>query len=130
MDTPTWRGAYDRFLILPQGRINLVTLQPFAELAEQGIPERELWRRTWAQREAFDPVWDMVEEHSTGYSGAFARQATLNQASLAKPISLDIVNALEQSAREEAIILAVSGVMIDGNDVQACLLYTSPSPRD
>lgn len=119
MDTPTWRGAYDRFLILPQGRINLVTLQPFAELAEQGIPERELWRRTWAQREAFDPVWDMVEEHSTGYSGAFARQATLGQASLAKPITLDIVNALEQSAREEAIILAVSGVMIDGNDAQA-----------
>jgi YVTN family beta-propeller protein len=119
MDTPTWRGAYDRFLILPQGRINLVTLKPFAELAEQGIPERELWRRTWAQREAFDPVWDMVEEHSTGYSGAFARQVTLNQASLAKPITLDIVNALEQSAREEAIILAVSGVMIDGNDARA-----------
>ena len=61
----------------------------------------------------------MVEEHSTGYSGAFARQATLNRASLAKPITLDIVNALEQSAREEAIILTVSGVMIDGNDAQA-----------
>lgn len=119
MDTPTWRGAYDRFLILPQGRINLVTLQPFAELAELGIPERELWRRTWGQREAFDPVWDMVEEHSTGYSGAFARQATLNQASLSKPITSDIINALEQSAREEAIILAVSGVMIEGNNARA-----------
>ena len=119
MDTPTWRGAYDRFLILPQGRINLVTLQPFAELAELGVPERELWRRTWGQREAFDPVWDMVEEHSTGYSGAFARQATLNQASLLKPITSDIINALEQSAREEAIILAVSGVMIEGNNARA-----------
>jgi hypothetical protein len=119
MDTPTWRGAYDRFLILPQGRINLVTLQPFAELAELGIPERELWRRTWGQREAFDPVWDMVEEHSTGYSGAFARQATLNQASLSKPITSDIISALEQSAREEAIILAVSGVMIAGNNARA-----------
>ena len=119
MDTPTWRGAYDRFLILPQGRINLVTLQPFAELAELGIPERELWRRTWGQREAFDPVWDMVEEHSTGYSGAFARQATLNQASLSKPITSGIINALEQSAREEAIILAVSGVMIEGDNARA-----------
>ena len=119
MDTPTWRGAYDRFLILPQGRINLVTLQPFAELAELGIPERELWRRTWGQREAFDPVWDMVEEHSTGYSGAFARQATLNQASMLKPITSDIINALEQSAREEAIILAVSGVMIEGDNARA-----------
>ena len=119
MDTPTWRGAYDRFLILPQGRINLVTLQPFSELAELGIPERELWRRTWGQREAFDPVWDMVEEHSTGYSGAFARQATLNQASLSKSITSDVINALEQSAREEAIILAVSGVMIEGNNARA-----------
>ena len=119
MDTPTWRGAYDRFLILPQGRINLVTLQPFAELAELGIPERELWRRTWGQREAFDPVWDMVEEHSTGYSGAFARQATLNQASLSKSITSDIIKALEQSAREEAIILAVSGVMIEGDNARA-----------
>ena len=123
MDTPTWRGAYDRFLILPQGRINLVTLQPFAELAEQGIPERELWRRTWAQREAFDPVWDMVEEHSTGYSGAFARQVTLNPVSLAKPITLDIINALEQSAREEAIIIAVSGVMVEGNNGQTVSMH-------
>ena len=24
MDAPTWRGAYDRFLILPQGRLNII----------------------------------------------------------------------------------------------------------
>lgn len=116
MDTPTWRGAYDRFLVLPQGRINLVTLPAFAALAEQGIPERELWRATWGFREQFDPVWDMVLEHSTGYSGAYARQVTLSQASLADPVTLDLISALEQSAREEAIILVGDAVLIDGDE--------------
>ena len=110
MDTPTWRGAYDRFLILPQGRINMVTLPPFAALAEQGIPERELWRFSWGQREEFDPVWDMVLEHSTGFSGAFARQVTLNEQSIADDLTLDLVRSLEQSAREGAIILTGHGV--------------------
>ena len=122
MDTPTWRGAYDRFLILPQGRVNLATLPPFLALAEQGIPERELWRVTWASREQFDPVWDMVLEHSTGFSGAFGRQVTLNQASLADATTLDLVNALEQSAREEAIILTGDGVMMKGDSAQPVTL--------
>ena len=117
MDTPTWRGAYDRFLILPQGRINMVTLPPFAALAEQGIPERELWRFTWGLREAFDPVWDMVLEHSTGYSGAFARQVTLNQQSVGDTITLDLLTALEQSAREDVVILKSHGAFIRGDTV-------------
>ena len=111
MDTPTWRGAYDRFLILPQGRINMVTLPPFAALAEQGIPERELWRFSWGQREEFDPVWNMVLEHSTGFSGAFARQVTLNEQSITDDLTLDLVQSLEQSAREDAIILTGHGVL-------------------
>ena len=24
MDAPTWRGAYDRWMILPQGRLNII----------------------------------------------------------------------------------------------------------
>lgn len=112
MDTPTWRGAYDRFLILPQGRINMVTLPPFAALAEQGIPEREMWRFSWGQREEFDPVWDMVLEHSTGFSGSFARQVTLSQASLNDELTGDLLAALEQSAREEAVVLIGSGAFI------------------
>ena len=93
-------------------------MPPFLALAEQGIPERELWRATWANREPFDPVWDMVLEHSTGFSGAFARQVTLSQASLTDEVTLDLVQALEQSAREEAIILTGHGVMMKGDDVQ------------
>jgi len=122
MDTPTWRGAYDRFLILPQGRINMVTLPPFAALAERGIPERDLWRFSWGLREEFDPVWDMVLEHSTGYSGSFARQVTLNQQSLSDTLTADLVAALEQSAREEAVVLVGSGVLLEAEESHSVTL--------
>ena len=112
MDAPTWRGAYDRYLILPQGRINMVTLPPFAALAEQGIPERALWRNTWGNRERFDPVWDMVLEHSTGFSGTFARQVTLHQSTSNSHLTTDLLNALELSDREGAIVLVGDGVFI------------------
>jgi YVTN family beta-propeller protein len=124
MDTPTWRGAYDRFLILPQGRINMVTLPPFAALAEQGIPERALWRNTWANRESFDPVWDMVLEHSTGVSGSFGRQVTLNQTSVASDLTPDLIGALEQSDREGAVVLVGEGVFIaDGKAEPVTLTF-------
>ena len=123
MDTPTWRGAYDRFLILPQGRINMVTLPPFAALAEQGIPERELWRFSWGLREEFDPVWDMVLEHSTGYSGSFARQVTLSQQSVSDGLTGELMTALEQSAREEAINLVGHGVFLGSASSQPVSLH-------
>ena len=122
MDTPTWRGAYDRFLILPQGRINMVTLPPFAALAEQGIPERDMWRFSWGNREEFDPVWDMVLEHSTGFSGAFARQVTLSQQSLSDELTVDLVAALEQSAEEEAIVLVGNGILLSEGEPQPVAL--------
>jgi hypothetical protein len=123
MDTPTWRGAYDRFLILPQGRINMVTLPPFAKLAEQGIPERELWRFSWGLRDEFAPVWDMVLEHSTGFSGSFARQVTLSKQSLAEDTTIDLLAALEQSAREEAIQLVGNGMFLGSEKPQSEALF-------
>ena len=115
--------AYDRFLILPQGRINMVTLPPFAALAEQGIPERELWRFSWGLREEFDPVWDMVLEHSTGFSGSFARQVTLSKQSLADDTTMDLLAALEQSAQEEAIELVGNGVFLGAKKPQSEALF-------
>jgi YVTN family beta-propeller protein len=123
MDTPTWRGAYDRFLILPQGRINMVTLPPFAALAEQGIPERELWRFSWGLREEFDPVWDMVLEHSTGYSGSFARQVTLSKHALADDSAIGLLAALEQSAREEAVQLVGNGIFLASSKTRPVSLF-------
>jgi DNA-binding beta-propeller fold protein YncE len=114
MDAPTWRGAYDRFLILPQGRLNVIDFDFYARVAEIGIPERNVWQFSWSGRKRFDPVWNMVLEGSTGFSGSFARQVTLNKASLKDDLTHDLLSALELSASEGAIVLEGEGVFIDG----------------
>ena len=115
MDAPTWRGAYDRFLILPQGRLNIIDFDFYRAIAEQGIPERNMWQFSWAGRRRFDPVWDMVLEGSTGFSGSFARQITLKQRNAKDDLTLDLLDALELSAREGGIVLQVEGVMIEAD---------------
>lgn len=110
MDAPTWRGAYDRFLILPQGRLNVIDFDFYRRVAEQGIPEREVWRFSWGGRRRFDPVWDMVLEGSTGHSGAFARQVTLNADTADEPLTASLLDALEAAAREGGVALRCEGV--------------------
>lgn len=115
MEAPTWRGAYDRWLILPQGRLNLIDFDFYQRVAERGIPEQRVWQFSWAGRRRFDPVWNMVLEGSTGFSGAFARQVTLNKTSAITRPTRDLLNALELSAKEGGIVLLGEGVLIDGN---------------
>lgn len=110
MDAPTWRGAYDRFLILPQGRLNIVEFPFYRAAAERGQSEEEIWRFSWAGRERFNPVWDMVLEMSTGYSGAFARQVTLSKETIADKLTLDLLPALEVAALEGSVVLEGNGV--------------------
>jgi YVTN family beta-propeller protein len=112
MDAPTWRGAYDRFLILPQGRLNIIDFDFYRRVAERGIPERSVWQFSWGGRRRFDPVWDMVLEGSTGFSGSFARQVTLNKDSADDNLTDDLLSALERSASEDAVVLNVEGVFI------------------
>ena len=112
MDAPTWRGAYDRFLILPQGRLNIMEFDFYARVAERGNTEREIWQFSWGGRSRFNPVWNMVLEGSTGFSGAFARQVTLNHSSVEDAITQDLLEALEQSASESAIVLESNGILI------------------
>ena len=119
MEAPTWRGAYDRWLILPQGRLNIIDFDFFREITENGTPERDLWRFSWSGRSRFDPIWDMVLEGSTGFSGAFGRQVTLDKNSLdpksdQNTLTIDLLNALEQSAREGSVVLQGEGVFING----------------
>lgn len=116
MDAPTWRGAYDRFLILPQGRLNIIDFDFYRRVAERGIPERNVWQFSWAGRQRFDPVWDMVLEGSTGYSGSFARQVTLNKLTVNEELTFKLLDALEVSAAEGAIILEVDGALIEHNE--------------
>lgn len=114
MEAPTWRGAYDRWLILPQGRLNIIDFDFFKNVAERGAPERSIWQFSWAGRRRFDPVWDMVLESSTGFSGSFARQVTVSQESLGEDLTTNLLDALEFSAREGAILLEGSGLLLKG----------------
>ena len=113
MDAPTWRGAYDRWLILPQGRLNMVVFDFYKDMAERGAPEEEIWRMSWGGRERFNPVWNMVTEGSTGYSGAFARQVTIGGdfGSDAGSVANPLLDAMEQSARDGATTLSVTGTL-------------------
>ena len=115
MDAPTWRGAYDRFLILPQGRLNIIDFDFYRAIAEQGIPERRMWQFSWGGRRRFDPIWDMVLEGSTGFSGAFARQVTLNRKTANQELTGDLLDSLEQSAAEGGTVLQAEGVLIDSD---------------
>ena len=109
MDAPTWRGAYDRWLILPQGRWNVIDLRGRFD-RENGFPERSMWGATLSARRNF---WNMVTEGSTGFSGSFARQATLNAVSAGAAQTDDLLDALELSAAEGGIMLRGEGVLID-----------------
>ena len=113
MDAPTWRGAYDRFLILPQGRLNIIDFDFYAAIAKRGIPERNMWQFSWGSRRRFDPVWDMVLETSTGYSGALGRQVTISPETTADASTLDLLDALEQSAAEGAVVLTGDGTFLE-----------------
>lgn len=112
MDAPTWRGAQDRWLILPQGRLNIIDFDFYRMMAEQGAPEREIWRMSWGGRSRFDPVWDMVQEMSTGFSGAFARQVTLNRDTVNRDLTKDLLSAMEKAATNRSVVLECSGVLL------------------
>jgi hypothetical protein len=118
MEAPTWRGAQDRWLILPQGRTNLVDLLTTAQ-KNAGIPERTMWVRDGP---TFTPVWSMIIEQSTGYSGSFARTLTLNQDSAGDSLTDGLLDALELSAGEGAVLLQGDGVFIDGSGTDAVTL--------
>lgn len=114
MDAPTWRGAYDRWLILPQGRLNIIEFDFYRRVAEQGAPERSIWQFSWGGRPRFDPVWEMVLEGSTGFAGAFGRQVTLSKETVNQPSTTELLDALVVAAREEAVVLQVNGALLDG----------------
>ena len=126
MEAPTWRGAYDRWLILPQGRLNIIAFDFYRRIAEQGAPERNVWRMSWGSRRRFDPIWDMVLESSTGYSGSFARQVTLNRASVEEGLTTDLLDALENSASDGGIVLEGAGQFNnDGKTTSVTLQFDS-----
>ena len=126
MDAPTWRGANDRWLILPQGRLNIVEFDFFRRIAEAGLDEQRIWQLSWGGRRRFNPVWNMVLEGSTGVSGAFGRQVTLNPTSAQSRRTKDLLDALEQAGREGAIVLELDGVIIEPDSAQPMRFQFDP----
>jgi YVTN family beta-propeller protein len=126
MDAPTWRGAYDRFLILPQGRLNLVEFPFYRRVTEQGQSEEEIWRFSWGGRQRFNPVWDMVLEMSTGMAGAFGRQVTLSPDTIHQPEVQQLWSALEEAAADEAIVLRGVGVRLDSSEPHSLEFRVGP----
>ena len=122
MDAPTWRGAQDRWLILPQGRLNIIDFDFFRRVIERGAPEREIWQFSWGGRTRFDPVWDMVLEMGTGFSGSFARQVTLSKATANEALTADLLTALERSAGDGAVVLECEGVLLGGESPEPLAL--------
>ena len=116
MEAPTWRGAYDRWLILPQGRRNVIDLVRRFD-RDNGFPEQSIWG-------ASNAVWQMVLEGSTGFPGAFARGTTLNRASAGEPLTRDLLSALERTAQEGGVVLQGEGALLDtGAAVPIALQY-------
>jgi YVTN family beta-propeller protein len=111
MNVPSFRGALDRFITQAQARNSVIDLGGVKQVAEEGWPEEEVWRRmlNMGEHKRLWPVLDMFKESSMGFSGAFGRQATLSKDSVKDPATRDLLDALETSAREESTILKISG---------------------
>lgn len=111
MDAPTWRGAYDRWIITPQARFNVIDLLERIDqsLLDSDFPEQTMWFHAGARTQA---NWDMVLEYGTGFSGSFARQVTLNQDSATEDLTTDLLAALESSASSRGVILQGEGLLI------------------
>ena len=84
----------------------------YARIANEGIPEKKMWQFSWGNRQRFNPIWDMVLEGSTGFSGALGRQVTLSKSTAKDEFTIDLMNALERSASEGAVVLEANGRLL------------------
>jgi len=129
MKAPTWRGAYDRYLIGPQARGMIIDFPWISAIAGKGRDERSTWQLSWSgstgPRHRFNPVWDMVLEGSTGFSGAFARQITVSLANFKeqevdstsiglKDYNDELISAMEESSTQGAVVLEIDGAFLEG----------------
>ena len=116
MDAPTWRGAYDRWIITPQARFNVIDLMERIDqtLLDRDFPEQEMWFHAGARTQA---NWDMVLEYGTGFSGSFARQVTLNEETAIDDLTSDLLAALEVSAASRGVILQGEGLLIGSDEI-------------
>jgi YVTN family beta-propeller protein len=136
-DAPTMRGMTDRFLQFSLGPTNAeeilvlanagLDLRPLVEIVAPPLEAPLQWDPNQGFREvttfgaaflAFDAVYgmrplnsfQMFEEASTGYSGATARQVTLNTATAGLSATNDLVTRLETADARGVVNLRASGL--------------------
>jgi hypothetical protein len=131
-DSPTMRGLTDRFLQFSLGPTSAIGIMEFATtpIAGAGITplEPELgWSGATGFREVtsfgaaflvFDPtygvrppdLWQMIEEASTGTSGALGRQVTLNTTTAALTETQDLLAELEAADARGVVNLRGHGL--------------------
>ena len=114
MDAPTWRGAYERWTMLPQGRLNILDLLNLVRM-DDTFPEQDMWTLAGASPD----IWEMVLQGGTGFHGSFARQVTLNHATAHRADTARLLQALETAAAEEAIVLQGEGARIARGQAKA-----------
>ena len=115
MDAPTWRGAYDRWIVTPQARFNVIDLiERIGMDLEGSLPEQTIWFHAGARTQA---NWDMVLEGSTGFSGSYARQATLDKNTANIESTTEILSALRDSANDGGVKLQAEGVFINAEEI-------------
>ncbi len=117
MDAPTWRGAYERWMITPQARTNIIDLMQIVNM-DTTFPERNIWILGGASED----IWQMVLQGATGFSGALGRQVTLDAGSVEAPATLKLLGTLERSASEGAVVLQGEGVRIVEGEAQRVAL--------
>ena len=109
MDAPRGRGAYDRWMVTPQARLNIIDLMNLVGM-DDSFPERDMWILAGATPQ----IWEMVVQGSTGFSGAFGRQVTLNEASANLAETATMLDYLERAAMEGSIVLQAEGAQTSG----------------
>jgi YVTN family beta-propeller protein len=113
MDAPTWRGAYDRWMILPQGRLNISDLLRILSIPDH-FPEQDIWRIAGSS----EKIWRMVLEGSTGHTGALGSQIALipGQALLAPELAR--LSTLISAANAGTVALRASLLKLEAGDAQ------------
>ena len=117
MDAPTWRGAYERWMITPQARTNIIDLMQIVSM-DGTFPERDMWILGGASED----IWQMVLQGSTGFSGTFGRQVTLDADTAGAPTTTALLRALERSARDGAVVLQGDGAQLVEGESQPLAL--------
>lgn len=138
MDAPTFRGLTDRHLLLPNGRSGMwefVSREGLNEVPwdpNDGPDELYSWGLTFGTdvlpianrlstgRGPFE-LFQLFEETSTGFSGMFGRQATLDSTSATDALTATLIDRLERAAGDGVIDLRGNGTRVTGEEL--VLLY-------